>query len=167
MTDAQWKKLLDIIEGGIHDPLPTGFVIDCPWLPNWYGRRILDYFSSDRIWLEANLKALNDFPDVMFLPGFWSEYGMCTEPSAFGARCTLPPDEFPHAHKVIETEGDIDKLPVPNPSTDGLLPFMLAMGIRSAHATGISTAMAIKTMMMKSAPIFVLTIFLDHILTTL
>jgi len=26
----------------------------------------------------------------MFLPGFWSEYGMCTEPSAFGARCSFP-----------------------------------------------------------------------------
>ena len=105
--------------------MPVGFIIDCPWLPNWYGAKILDYFSNDDVWLNANLKVINDFPDVMFLPGFWSEYGMCTEPSAFGARCSFPANEFPHAYKVILTADDVDTLPVPNPRTDGLLPFML------------------------------------------
>jgi uroporphyrinogen decarboxylase len=61
----------------------------------------------------------------MFLPGFWSEYGMCTEPSAFGLRCTFPANEFPHAHKVLLSDDDIDSLPSPNPRTDGLLPFVL------------------------------------------
>jgi len=59
------------------------------------------------------------------LPGFWSEFGMCTEPSAFGVRCTFPPNEFPFAHKVIQSTEDIDSLPQPNPKTDGLLPFVL------------------------------------------
>ena len=105
--------------------MPVGFIIDSPWLPNWYGAKILDYFSNDDVWLNANLKVINDFPDVMFLPGFWSEYGMCTEPSAFGARCSFPANEFPHAYKVILTADDVDTLPVPNPRTDGFLPFML------------------------------------------
>jgi uroporphyrinogen decarboxylase len=61
----------------------------------------------------------------MFLPGFWSEYGMCTEPSAFGVRCTFPQNEFPHAHKVLVPEGEIDLLPSPDPRTDGLLPLVL------------------------------------------
>jgi uroporphyrinogen-III decarboxylase len=125
MTDQQWEALKKIIEGEKSSTLPAGFVVDCPWLPNWYGVNILDYFTSDQIWLDANLKAINDFPDIMFLPGFWSEYGMCTEPSAFGARCSFPTNEFPHAHKVIENIDDIDSLPQPNPRTDGLLPFML------------------------------------------
>ena len=125
MTDQQWGLLKKTIRGEKSTPLPVGFIIDCPWLPNWYGVNILDYFSNDQLWLSANLKAINDFPDVMFLPGFWSEYGMCTEPSAFGARCTFPANEFPHAYKVILTADDIDTLPVPNPRTDGLLPFVL------------------------------------------
>jgi len=125
MTDQQWELLKRTMRGEKSTPLPVGFIIDCPWLPNWYGARILDYFSNDQLWLDANLKALTEFPDVMFLPGFWSEYGMCTEPSAFGARCTFPPNEFPHAHKVLLTPDDIDTLPTPNPATDGLLPFML------------------------------------------
>ena len=125
MTDKQWQDLLDVIKGKILDSLPVGFIIDCPWLPNWYGRSILDYFSNDEVWLDANLKAINEFPDIMFLPGFWSEFGMCTEPSAFGAKCSFPANEFPHAYKIIRSASEISELQVPNPETDGLLPLML------------------------------------------
>jgi uroporphyrinogen-III decarboxylase len=125
MTDKQWEILNKTIKGEIVNPLPIGFIIDCPWLPNWYGINILDYFSNDELWLKTNLKAIQNFPDVMFLPGFWSEFGMCTEPSAFGARCIFPKNEFPHAHKIIQSVDDIESMPQPNPKTDGLLPFML------------------------------------------
>jgi uroporphyrinogen decarboxylase len=125
MTDTQWDLLKRTIKGEQSAPLPVGFIIDCPWLPNWYGVSILDYFSNDEIWVSANLKAIQEFPDVMFLPGFWSEYGMCTEPSAFGARCSFPTNEFPHAHKIIHSPNDVDSLPSPNPTVDGLLPLML------------------------------------------
>lgn len=125
MTNEQWSALLKTINGEKTDKPPIGFIIDSPWLPNWYGVSILDYFSNDEIWLKANLKAINDFPDAMFLPGFWSEFGMCTEPSAFGSKGSFPTNEFPHAHKVIHSVDEIDALPQPNPKTDGLLPFML------------------------------------------
>lgn len=125
MTELQWDTLNKVIRGEYSGKIPTGFIIDCPWLPQWYGISTLDYFTSDKLWFEANLKACNDFKDVIFLPGFWSEYGMCTEPSAFGAKSTFFRNEFPHAHPVIFSSEDIDKLTVPNPETDGLLPFML------------------------------------------
>ena len=125
MTDHQWDLLQRAIRGDVLDPLPVGFIIDSPWLPNWCGNRILDYFSSDEVWLNANLKAINTFPDALFLPGFWSEVGMCTEPSAYGVRCTFPQDEFPYAHKMIPSPEEIDFLPSPNPRTDGFLPFVL------------------------------------------
>ncbi len=124
MTDPQWEMLKRVIGGEPVRPLPVGFIIDSPWLPNWYGITLLDYFSNDELWLKANLKAVNDFPDVIFFPGFWSEYGMCTEPSAFGVRCSFPQNEFPHAHKILRSVGDIDALSVPNPDKDGLLPFV-------------------------------------------
>ncbi len=125
MTDKQWEVIKRTINGEKIDPLPVGFIIDSPWLPNWYGVKILDYFSSDDIWLKANLKAIDDYPDAIFLPGFWSEYGMCTEPSAFGVRCTFPPDEFPHAHMAIRSADEIEDMPDPDPANDGLLPFVL------------------------------------------
>lgn len=125
MTDKQWTELISVVKGEQQNRMPIGFIIDSPWLPNWYGINILDYFTSDELWLKANLKAIETFPEVMFLPGFWSEYGMCTEPSAFGARCIFWKDEFPFAEKTIRSSADIDELKVPNPETDGLLPFML------------------------------------------
>jgi uroporphyrinogen-III decarboxylase len=125
MTDKQWNDLLRVIKGEKLKPMQVGFIIDSPWLPKWAGMSILDYFSNDALWLKANLKAIKTFPDVMFLPGFWSEYGMCTEPSAFGSRCVFPENEFPHAHKILRSSSEIDDLPIPNPKTDGLLPFML------------------------------------------
>jgi len=125
MTELQWETLTKVIKGEYKGPIPSGFIIDCPWLPQWYGISTLDYFSNDKLWFEANLKACNEFKETIFLPGFWSEYGMCTEPSAFGAKSVFFQNEFPHAEPIIFTSEDIDKLTVPNPATDGLLPFML------------------------------------------
>lgn len=125
MTDNQWDILIKVINGEEINPLPIGFIIDSPWLPNWYGISILDYYSNDKLWFDANMKAINDFPQTMFLPGFWSEYGMCTEPSAFGAKCSFPVNAFPNAEKVISSTGDIGNLEIPNPERDGLLPFIL------------------------------------------
>jgi len=125
MTNEQWEKLLAVLDGDVVDPLAVGFIIDSPWLPGWAGQTVLDYYSSDRKWLDANLKAIRTFPDVMFLPGFWSEYGMCTEPSAFGTKCRWEENALPYADKIIRSIGDIANIEKPNPRTDGLLPFVL------------------------------------------
>jgi len=125
MTDQQWENLIHIIKGTEQASLSAAFVIDSPWLPGWYGAQMIDYFSNDEIWLKANLHAEKTFPDITFLPGFWAEFGMCTEPSAFGAKCSFPQNEFPHAHKCIHSIDDIGKLDEPNPEVDGLAPLVL------------------------------------------
>lgn len=125
MTDSQWQTLVSVVRGEPQTTAPIGFIIDCPWLPNWYGIKILDYFTNENHWFEANRKAIEMFPDVMFLPGFWSEFGMCTDPSAFGVKCVFYQNEFPFADKLIKDPAQIDDLGDPNPETDGLLPFML------------------------------------------
>jgi uroporphyrinogen decarboxylase len=131
MTDKQWDALRAITTGKQLQPLPTGFIIDSPWLPGWAGISMLDYYTSDELWFEANARAIREFPSCMFLPGFWSEYGMCTEPSAFGAHCVFHENEFPFANTIIGSSEEIDRLRAPNPRTDGLLPFMLK---RLSHA---------------------------------
>jgi hypothetical protein len=50
MTNEQWNKLLAVLNGKAINPLPVGFVIDSPWLPNWAGMSMLDYFSSEQMW---------------------------------------------------------------------------------------------------------------------
>jgi uroporphyrinogen decarboxylase len=125
MTEQQWKQLLDVVEGRSLNRIPVGFIVDSPWLPAWAGGSILDYYGSDEFWLETNLKAIRAFPEVLFLPGFWSEYGMCTEPSAFGAKCVWHANDLPFAEKVIETPEQMAALKKPDVRTDGLLPMML------------------------------------------
>ena len=125
MRNSSWNDLMSMIEGKKISYQPTGFIIDSPWIPGWYGISTIDYYSSDEKWLKSNLKAVNTFPETWFLPGFWSEYGMCTEPSAFGARMVFFEKGFPHADKVLSGIGDADLLPLPNVKTDGMLPFMI------------------------------------------
>ena len=125
MTNHQWEALLSVVKGTNTNLKEIGFIIDSPWLPGWAGISTLDYYSSDEIWLKTNLKAIASFPEVIFLPGFWSEYGMCTEPSAFGARSVWYEANLPHAERVIHSEEEIDRLPQPNVTCDGLLPFMI------------------------------------------
>ena len=125
MTDAQWEGLIEITRGGIPETVPAGFIIDSPWLPGWCGVSMLDYYTSDRIWFEANRKAIETFPGVMFLPGFWSEYGMCTEPSAFGAKMQWSLSNLPHADRIMNDPEGLSKLIKPDVKTDGLLPFMI------------------------------------------
>ena len=125
MTNNQWEALLSVVKGTNPNRKEVGFIIDSPWLPGWAGISTLDYYSSDEIWLKTNLKAIEFFPEVIFLPGFWSEYGMCTEPSAFGARSVWYESNLPHAERVIHSEEEIGRLPQPNVTCDGLLPFMI------------------------------------------
>lgn len=125
MNAQQWQDLLKIVAGEKPSLPPIGFIIDSPWLPGWYGISTLQYYTSDELWWEANKKAIETFHEVMFLPGFWSEYGMCSEPSAFGAKQVWYDSNLPHAERVIHQIEDISLLKKPNAASDGMLPFIL------------------------------------------
>ncbi len=125
MTEQHWQTLLRILEGEVPPSPVAGFIIDSPWLPGWAGISTLRYYASEKAWLEANLKAQEEFPEVLFLPGFWSEFGMCTEPSAFGAKTIWTAHALPHADRIISDLAEIDRIKEPNPRTDGLLPFII------------------------------------------
>jgi uroporphyrinogen decarboxylase len=125
MHNSHWNDLKGMAEGRQTGCHPVGFIIDSPWLPGWYGITTLDYYSSDDLWLRANLKAASTFPDVWFMPGFWSEYGMCTEPSAFGSKMVFSTTSLPHASSIIRDISEAESLIQPDFRTDGMLPFMI------------------------------------------
>lgn len=125
MNQSQWQILLDVIEGKQVSPLPVGFIIDSPWIPGWYGISTMDYFANENLWFEANKKAIETFPEVIFLPGFWSEFGMCTEPSAFGSKCRWEETVFPYPVKVSSDINIVCRMDKPDVKRDGQLPFVI------------------------------------------
>lgn len=124
MRDDQWQSLLELVSQGSTIPR-VALLVDSPWLPGWFGITIREYLASERLWLEANLKAVEEFPDVWFIPGFWSEFGMCTEPSAFGGRCRFAANDFPHIEPLLTSWEELSRLTPPDCTRDGLLPFVV------------------------------------------
>ena len=125
MTDTQWECLLSILGGERLSPVPTGFLVDGPWVCGANSLRLMDYFTDTQAWLRANLNAIERFPDVLWLPGFWAEFGMISNPPSFGAKCIWPEDGFPTCGPVLRDCSDIADLVQPAVHTDGLLPFIM------------------------------------------
>jgi uroporphyrinogen decarboxylase len=130
MKEIHWENLIKIIEGEVTKKKPVGFIVDSPWLPRWYGSSIMDYYADPEIWFNSNMQVMKEFPEVIFLPGFWAEFGMCTEPSAFGSKLVWSENNFPYADKISNNPEDISGLLKPNVKTDGLLPFSINRMLR-------------------------------------
>jgi uroporphyrinogen decarboxylase len=124
-SSTVWQDFLTAARGGTPERVPTALIIDSPWMPGFAGMNTLDFFLYPDEWLGAHLKVLKRFPDVIFLPGFWVEYGMANEPSAYGSALMWRPDSPPGMRPLdlsCEAWGD---LPRPDPETDGLMPLVL------------------------------------------
>ena len=125
MKKEQWDIIRKCADMQPVEPLPISLIIDSPWIPSYLDISMIDYFTMPDVWLEANLKVERVFPEVIFLPGFWAEFGMCAEPSGFGCRTSFFHDRTPQVHEMLTSIDEIDRLSQPNPLKDGLMPFIL------------------------------------------
>ena len=94
-----------VANGGTADQTPVALIVDSPWLPAYAGIDTLDYFLQPDLWMQINLDLLQRFPDVAWVPGFWVEYGMAVEPSAFGARVVWHHDSPPSIEPLAGRAG--------------------------------------------------------------
>ncbi len=125
MTNQQWQQLINLVQGQKTESVPVGLLVDGPWLSDWAGVSLMEYYTNDETWFEVNRKAVEQFPDVMFLAGFWAEFGMISNPPSFGTKCIWPEDGFPSAEKIIHSCEDVERLTKPNVRSDGMLPFLI------------------------------------------
>jgi uroporphyrinogen decarboxylase len=119
MRKAQWeifKKAAKRLNDG---PVPLALIIDSPWIPGYLGINHLDYYLDPEIWFNSNLRIMEEFPEVIFFPSWWVEYGMAVEPSALGAKVHFWPDQPPGISPALFRIEDVDHLPPANVQSDG------------------------------------------------
>lgn len=122
-------KLLEQALRHENDRIPVAFIADSPWIPGYCGHGFIDYYMRNDVWMADNRKIKADFPEAIFVPGWWVEFGMAAEPSGFGCPMCFFNDNLPHMRPLTE---DLDSakeyfknLQLPDPKVDGLMPFTL------------------------------------------
>ena len=98
---TSWERFKQAARLGEPDRVPVGLIVDSPWLPGYAGIDTRDYFLFPDKWLEINLGLLERFPEAVWIPGFWVEYGMAAEPSAFGVKLRFHPDRPPSIEPLV------------------------------------------------------------------
>ena len=125
MNQTKWETIKKCAALEPVEQVPVSLIVDSPWIPGYLGISTLDYLTVPEIWLEANLRVEQDFPEVIFLPGFWLEMGMAAEPSGFGGKTSFFHSKTPLIHPCCESAADLVGAKVPDPLTDGLMPIIL------------------------------------------
>ena len=127
MNNSQWSRFKSVLSAE-NKSLPVGLIVDSPWMPGYCGMTFIDFFARPEEWFKAYLKIKNDFPDILFLPDWWLEYGMATEASGFGCRISFYDDNLPIVHHIIDSVDDVDAIGTitqPDPRKDGFMPLLM------------------------------------------
>lgn len=125
MRPEQWEEFKKAAKQEPGAGTPVALIVDSPWIPGYVGIGHFDYYLNPESWFQANLRVLREFPDVIFFPSWWVEYGMGIEPSAFGTRLHFFSNRTPEQTATMLRLEDVDNIKPINPKTDGLMPFAL------------------------------------------
>ncbi len=125
MRLEHWRTFKAAAKGEKLAQVPVALIVDSPWIPGHLSIGHLDYFLDAGLWFESNLRICREFPDVIFVPSWWAEYGMAIEPSACGNRIHFHDDQPPGQSPMLFRLTDAVNLSPANPETDGLMPFVL------------------------------------------
>jgi uroporphyrinogen-III decarboxylase len=122
-----WERFKQAARLEEPDQVPVGLIVDSPWLPGYAGIDTRDYFLFPDRWLEINLGLLDRFAEAVWLPGFWVEYGMAAEPSAFGAKVLFHPNQPPSIEPVVADLAFWAGAKPADPQKAGLMPLVLRL----------------------------------------
>lgn len=111
MKPEQWETFKKAARLEKLDKIPMALIIDSPWIPGYLGIKHMDYYLDPEVWFQSNLKIHNEFPDIIFVPSWWMEYGMAAEPSALGTKIKFWEDNTPSEYHTLYNIEDIEKFP--------------------------------------------------------
>lgn len=111
MLPHQWETFKRAARREKMDKVPMALIVDSPWIPGYLGISHMDYYLDPELWFQSNLTIMRDYPDVIFIPSWWIEYGMAAEPSVLGTKIKFWPDNTPSAYDALHRLEDVDKFP--------------------------------------------------------
>jgi uroporphyrinogen-III decarboxylase len=119
MLPEQWEIFKRAARREKMDKIPMALIVDSPWIPGYLGIKHLDYFLDPELWFQSNLKIMQEFPDIIFIPSWWMEYGMAAEPSVLGAKIKFWQDNTPSEYHTLYHLEDMDEFPDYEVEADG------------------------------------------------
>lgn len=111
MKPAQWEIFKKAARLEKLEQVPMALIIDSPWIPGYLGLNHMDYYLDPELWFQSNLKIHQEYPDIIFVPSWWMEYGMAAEPSALGAKIKFWQNNTPSEYHTLYHLEDIDNFP--------------------------------------------------------
>ena len=90
------------------------------------GADMLEYYLDVDTKLALQLKLAELLPEALILPGLFPDLGVIVEVSAFGGRIQWLKGGAPYIGQALHEPADIDRLRLPRPGLDGLMPLALA-----------------------------------------
>ncbi len=110
MTTSQWNTFKRAARLEKLEKVPMAMIIDSPWIPGYVGVSHMDFFLDPQVWFQSHLKIHREFPDIIFVPGWWLEYGMAAEPSVLGSKIKFWPNNTPSECHMLFNIEDVDQL---------------------------------------------------------
>jgi uroporphyrinogen decarboxylase len=111
MRQEQWEVFKKAARLEKLDEIPFALIIDSPWIPGYLGIKHMDYYLDPELWFRSNVKIHQEFPDIIFVPSWWMEYGMAAEPSALGSKIKFWQDNTPSEYHTLYHIEDIESFP--------------------------------------------------------
>jgi uroporphyrinogen-III decarboxylase len=111
MRPEQWATFKQAVRREKLDRIPMALIIDSPWIPGYLGLNHMDFFLDPELWFQSHLKIHREYPDIIFVPGWWMEYGMAAEPSALGAKIKFWQDNTPSEYHTLYHIEDLELWP--------------------------------------------------------
>ena len=110
MRPEQWDVFKRAARLERMDRVPMALIIDSPWIPGYLGLNHLDYYLDPELWFQSNRRIHEEFPQIIFVPSWWMEYGMAAEPAALGARIHFWVDNTPSISHTLNRFEDLERL---------------------------------------------------------
>jgi len=120
-----WQRFVRTVEFEPTDHVPVALLGTNRFYASLAGVPLFEVLHDPYRMMEVQQNAFRRFPEITFIPGVWPDYGAGIL-SAFGCGIYWPAEGMPQVKvHAIHCDGDIEEFRVPDPHSDGFMPWYL------------------------------------------